>query len=256
MSADYPTTQDIINMALRHLGQMSAAETVPAPEDTALALQAFNQLVGQKNNRRRVTATFQRSQAFTFTSSLASYTIGTAANSANFVLAAGERPNKLEYAQLVLTGSTPYQFIPLEIINVEQEVLIAQPGLSSQFPQIIYYKPTWPNGTIIPYPAFPTQTSYQLTLTWWNQLLRIALADINSAIDAPNGYDSWLSLKLAVRLYLSFPKRSDLQELKEQCREAESDISSLNSPPKKISTTDGVTNSRPSGWDWRSRSFT
>lgn len=254
MAADYPTTQDILIMALRHLGQMSAAETVPAPEDTALALQAYNQLVGQKNNRKKVTATYQRKQVFTFGTSKQSYSIGTAANNADFVVSSGERPVKLEYAQLVLTNSNPSVYIPCEIINVEQEVLIAEPGLSSQFPQVIYYQVTWPNGTITPYPAFPTNTSYGLNLTWWNQLIRIALADINAAVDMPNGYDSWLSLKLAVRLYLAFPKRSDLSELKEQMREAESDISSPNAPPKKISTTDGVT-SGPSAWDWRSRTY-
>jgi len=255
MPADAPTAVSIITSALRKLSVLGAAESAPNAEDTQLGLDELNELIEQSNLRKR-NAFFQRSQAFTFGTSKQSYTIGVSTNTPvpDFSVAGGERPARLEFAQLVLTNSTPNVFLPVSIIHVEQYQQITVPALSSQFPLSIYYRPDWPNGTIFPYPAFSTSTSYQLNLTWWNQLATIAISEITNNIIIPFGGRRWLALTLARNLYLSFPKKTDFEELKAQQREAEADFQAPNTPPPRIATSDGV-GSGSGAFDWRSRSW-
>ena len=253
--AAYPTTQDIMTTAVRTLGVMAAIDATPNAEDNALALTVLNQIIGQANTRKRISAFFQQSQEFTFASTKQIYTIGAAGSGADFIVQQGERPNKIDYARVVLNNSSPPVYIEMAVINTEQNIDITVPQLTSNYPTTLYYKPDWPKGQIVVWPE-PTTTSYKLELTWWQQLIRVDMASVGAAIKAPNGYDRYLSLKLAVALYPMFPKRSDLPEILRQMREAESDISSVNVQPPKIDTTDGVQSQSGSSWDWRSRSFT
>jgi hypothetical protein len=250
----YPTTEDILTTALQLLGIMGAGESSPAAEHTALALKMFNQLVGQWNTRKRL-AFCQRTQSFAFTTAKQSYTIGATANAPDFIVSSGERPARIESANLVMTNGANDVLVPCTVILVDQYDEIAIPSLASSYPQVIYYQPSWPNGTIYPYPAFPTETSFELSLTWWQQLLAVALADIGSAISAPFGYDRAFSLSLAIALYPMFPKRSDIEELKRQERMAIADISSLNVQPPKIGTTDGVQGDGVGLFNYLSRTF-
>src|SRR5947208_11032513 len=112
MPADAPTALSIITSALRKLSVLGAAESAPNAEDTQLGLDELNELIEQSNLRKR-NAFFQRSQAFTFGTSKQSYTIGESANTPDFTVSAGQRPARLEFAQLVLTNSTPNVFLPV-----------------------------------------------------------------------------------------------------------------------------------------------
>ncbi len=253
--AAYPTTQDILTTAVRTLGAMSAIDTTPNAEDNALALVVLNQIIGQANTRKRITAFYQQNETWPFATTKQTYTIGATGSGADFIVQQGERPNKIEFARVVLNNSSPSVYVNLAVINVEQNVLITVPQLTSNYPTQLYYQPAFPLGLITLWPE-PTTTSYLLELTWWQQLTRVAMASVNAAILAPNGYDRYLSLKLAVALYPMFPKRSDLAEILRQMREAESDISSVNVQPPKIDTTDGVQSQSGSTWDWRTRQFT
>jgi hypothetical protein len=252
VTAPAPTTLDLITAALEEIGALAGGET-PSATDTDLALRRFNFLVSDWNTRKRF-AYFMRSQQFTFTNSQQSYSIGTSANSADFVVSAGDRPARLEFAQLVLTDSSPNVEILCEVINVELYVNITVPSLSSQFPRVIYYKPTVPNGTIVPYPAFPTKTSYKLDLSWWNQLETVAIADIATALVLPPGYANAMVLTLAEKLARPMGRPIDA-ELKQQARQARANIQSLNMPAPVISSTDGVTSGGRGYIDWRSRTY-
>ena len=254
-SAPYPTTQDILTMACRTLGIMAAIEATPNAEDNALALAVLNQIIGQANQRKRISAFYEQNQTWPFATTKNTYSIGTAANAADFVVQQGERPEKISFARVVLNDNAPPVYINMGVINVEQNVLITVPTLTSNYPTTLYYQRAWPNGLITVWPE-PTTTSYLLELTWWQQLIRVAQADLGKSISAPNGYDRYLSLKLAVAMYPMFPKRSDLTEILRQMREAESDISSGNVQPSKIDTTDGIQSQSGSSWDWRTRQFT
>lgn len=245
-----PSTQSIITNAMRTLGVLGAADSAPGGEDNEFALSVYNGVLGQFNLRERK-AYFMRHQSFTFTTARTSYTIGTSANSANFVVTAGDRPVKIERAQLVLVSTDPDTFWEVAVYNWPDYSLLTVPGLTSTYPFAIYYEPSVPNGVIYPYPTSPSETSNQLRLWWWNQLLTVAMADISSELDLPPGLERALTLRLAVALWLSFPKRTDLEELKRQERIAVADFESPNRPPPRISTTDGI--QVPGGWSWRTR---
>lgn len=237
--------------ALRLLGIMGAGESAPTAEDTEVCRRALNRMMGQWNTRKRY-AYYIRQQSFEFVNSQASYAIGTAANDADFVVSAGGRPNKIESANLVMTNSDPVVQMPLRIINFDQYDAIQIPALSSEFPNTLYYQPTFPNGTLWFWPAYPSETTFEVNLAWWNQFLTVALGEESVDVPLPDGYEDAIVLSLAERLYPMFPKRSDIAEIKMQAGNARGNIQSLNVPPPVISSTDGI-GSRGSGFDWMTR---
>lgn len=254
MTAAAPTTNDILVSALRKLNALGAGTISPAAEDLELALNTFNEISEQLNLRSK-NCFFARNQSFTWGTAKQEYTIGAASDSPDFVVAAGGRPLKIETAQIVDTGVSPNINIKCAILNfIQYQKVITIPALSEQFPQVITYQATVPNGTITPYPAFPTNVTWQLNLTWWNQLETVAMADVNTDLILAPGYRRGLATKLAVALWLSFAKRTDLEELKRQDREIWSDIQSLNAPPLPIPSTDGV-GFGPGTFDYRSRQW-
>lgn len=254
MSAPAPSTLDIIVSAMRKLNVLGAGQSQPSAEDTELGLDTFNEVCEQLNLRKR-NSYFRRSQSFAFGTPRQSYSIGAAAGTPDFVVSSGGRPVKIEIAQIINTGTSPNSAISCAVLTYEEYVrYVSTPALTGQFPALIGYQPTTPNGTIWPYPAFPTQAGYKLDLTWWAQFDTVALADIGTALVLSTGYRGGLAIKLAVKLWPSFAKRTDLEELKRQEREAWSDITAPNVPPTRMDTTDGI-QSNGSGWDWRSRTW-
>jgi hypothetical protein len=85
------------------------------------------------------------------------------------------------------------------------------------------------------------------------QLAAPPSSDITTGIHLPDGLEEALTLTLAEKLYLAFPKRTDVEELKRQARLARADFQTNNVPPPKISTTDGTHSTRASGFNWLSR---
>lgn len=253
MAAAEPTTLSIITSALRKLGVMGAAQSTPKAEDLELALHEFNEVSELRNLRER-NCFYQRTQQFTFTTSKQTYSIGATADAPDFIVTAGRRPVTINYAQLILTGSSPNVNLQVSNLTDDQYQMLSLPDLSAEWPWALYYVPTWPNGTIRPYPAYPTDTTNKLELTWSNQFETVAIADVSTALILPFGYRRGLALDVAYACYPSFPKRTNLDELKTQRREAWIEITSANKRPAFISTTDGVQpDSCASSFDWRSR---
>lgn len=247
---------DMFGNALTMLGVMGAAQSAPNAEDAELCRRTYNRMVGQWNTRRR-NSSFMREEAFTFTTARTSYMIGASTNTPapNFTVSRGNAPATIYAAQLIMTNVTPNVQLELVVINVDQWQDISIPTLASQFPNTLYYvRPGGGtlNGTLRPWPTSPTQTSFQLGLTWWDQLLQVAATDLITAISLPDGYEEALTLTLAEKLWLAFPKRTDLEELKRQARLARADMQSPNSQPPKIDTTGGA-QGRPSGFNWLTR---
>lgn len=254
MPAPVLTGQRIITQAFRKLNVI-AASADPDGDDNQVGLDELNLLFSQWNTRKRK-AFYEVQQAFTFTTSKVTYTIGIAANTPDFVMSSGgARPEKLEFAKIVLTNQTPNVEVPLSVINVDLYWQIAVPTLASQWPYAIYYQPTFPNGTIYPYPTSPSLTSNKMLLRWWQQFVSLDLTEVNTALNLPPGYDSALVWTLAERLYGMYPGRADIQLIQQQARIARSDMESPNQPPPIIDSTDGVNNKDDSSFDWRTRSF-
>jgi hypothetical protein len=257
MPADALTPYSIIISSLRKLGQIGAAQPDPESEDLELAMNEFNELSEEWNTSKR-NAFFQHREQFEFRHSKFTYSIGPRAkdpdDNPDFIVSSGSRPAKIDFCQLVLTDQFPHVHVQMAIIQTEQYNVINVPTLSSNFPLILYYQPTWPNGTIFLYPTYPWHVFYRLNMTWWHQLETVARDELHIRLNWPFGYARAFALTLAESLYLAFPKKTDLAELSRQARHARASIQSLNVPPPKVSTTDGITQAGTT-LDWRSRTF-
>lgn len=247
---------DLFTDILQTLGVLGAAQSAPYAEDAELLRRIWNRMAGQWATRRRF-GSFVQEQAFPFGTSKVSYTIGNAANSPapDFAVSSGNAPSSILYAQLVMTNVTPNVQLQMAVINVDQWQEISIPTLPSQFPNTLYYvRPgSTLNGTLRPWPTSPTQTSFQLDLSWWNQTIPILGADITTPVGLPDGCEEALLLTMAEKAWLRFPKRTDLPELKAQASKARSDYQSPNVPPPKLNTNDGLSNQRASGFNWLTR---
>ena len=245
------TPTEIFTAALENLGAIGAGESAPSGEDGEVCRKTFNRLVGQWNRRLR-NAQFIRQQAFLFDTSQETYSIGAAADTPDFEVASGGAPLKILAASVVYTNVSPNVEQKMRVINWDLNALITIPELSSSFPNTLYYQPTFPNGTLRPWPAFPTETAFELKLWWANQFTTVAVADVGTTLDLPQGAEEALSLTLAEKLWLKFPKRTSLEELSRQARLARADFQSNNAPPPAIDTADGV-QGMYGAWNYQTR---
>lgn len=219
--------------ALVDIGVLAIGQTI-STEDLELCRTKFNRMLGQWNTQRRF-AYYMRDQAFTITASQQSYSLGTSANSADFVITAGtERPVKIERARLVLVAPSPDSESELPVINWDQRANESTPALSATVPTRLYYQPTFPNGTLWPTP-YPTTTTNKIRLFWWAQLAAIASGQTGTNVDLPPGYEDALTLSLSEIMCLPFGKGIS-QDLASQSRTARENIRALNSKPPLMVT--------------------
>lgn len=239
--------------ALQLLGTIGSGESAPVAEDAEVCRRTLNRMLGQWNTRKR-NAYYIRTQSWAFATAKEEYTIGAAADTPDFAVTAGGSPNRIESASVIFTDIDPNNKLQLAVINFDQYDRIQIPTLPSIFPNALYYKRTFPNGTLKPWPAFPSFTSYKLFLAWWNQFVAVAAADIAVDVPLPDGWDAAIVLNLAVSLYPAFPKKTDIEELKRQAGDALGDVQSLNVPPPTINSTDGIGRAG-GGFNYRTRQF-
>lgn len=231
--------QDLFSDVLRTLGSMGAAESAPAAEDAEVCRRGLNRMLGNWNTRKR-NAYYIREQSFPFAVAREYYTIGPTGGGANFIVSAGNRPLKIETAKMVNTSTDPYTEYLMGVINQDQFKRIQSPALPGSFPSVLYYQPTFPNGTLRIYLSYPTSTSFELKLSWWNQFLTVAATDVTVDVPIPDGVESALMWSLCEEVYPLFPKKSDIAFIMERAGKARADMQSLNVAPPVISSNDGM----------------
>lgn len=238
---------DIIVSALQKIGALAITETAVPPDETTICLRELNQLIGQRNTRPGL-AKFIRSQQWAFAVARDSYTIGASGDSPNFAVTAGGPPVEIESAKIVNTNATPFEMDCAVWTKAQYDAAVSMPTMAGSYPIGIYYQPSFPLGVIFPWPANPTFTSYKLELSWPDQLLEIALADINTALRLAPGLERDLTLQLALALCIPYGKTAS-RDLKEQAHEAATDFASRNRTPPNISTA-GPFGGGGGGWNW------
>lgn len=241
---------------LQTLGASGSGDS-GAPEDIEVVRRLFNRTTSRWNTRRRF-ASSTATQSFPFLVARQSYTIGATGNTPtpNFIVSRGNAPQSILYANLVETDVSPAVLIPMNVINIDQYELVSIPALTSRFPTTLYYVRPGNgtlNGTIFPWPAYPTAILYELSLSWWAQFEDIPASDITTPILLADGYEEALVLTVAEKAYLKFPKRTDFNELKIQARTARADAQSNNVPPPVIGLADGLQDDRYDGFNWQTR---
>lgn len=192
-----PSPQAIIDTALRGIGRLGSGESSVGGGDADLALTHYNMMIGELQFKGL--GWFEVNELFPFAVSQQSYSIGPAGSGANFIMTAGgERPPRFSRAKLVLTASNPDQEIEIPIITVQIYSLIPNPGQSAINPTRVYYQPTYPTGTLWPWP-YPTTVTNGLRLYWRNQLSQVATTNITVNIDMPGGVEAALTWDLMRR---------------------------------------------------------
>lgn len=232
-----PSPLTIMDNALRDISAIGAGESSAGGSDATMALSHYNRIINRWQSLSRMSY-FEFSQSFTFSVSQPSYTLGITGSGADFVITGagvGVRPPKINRAKLVITSSSPYSEIDIPVIYVAEYESIPVPLMTGTQPYAVYYKPTFPNGTLYPVP-YPTITSNQLKLYFGSQLAQVAMADITTNIDMPPALEDALTFTLSERLCIPYGKEVP-SELKIQAAGARQAYSQLNdSDPVFIST--------------------
>lgn len=142
------TAGDLINGALRLIGQLAEGET-PSAETSSDALLAMNQMIDSWNIER-LSVFSTRDQVFTWPVDEISRTLGP---TGNFV---GSRPVKLDDATYYRDPSTNVSF-GIKFINQQQYDGIAVKTVTSTYPQVIFVNETYPDVSMFIYPK-PTRS--------------------------------------------------------------------------------------------------
>lgn len=138
------TAGDIINSALRLIGQLAEGET-PSAGASADALEAMNTMIdGWSTERLSVFST--QDQTFTWPANTISRTIGP---SGNFV---GTRPVDLDDATYFRDASTGISY-GIKLINQQQYDGIVLKTVTSTYPQLLFVNQAMPNSTMYVYPV-------------------------------------------------------------------------------------------------------
>lgn len=141
------TAGDLINGALRLIGQLAEGET-PSAETSADALLAMNQMIDSWNIERLSVFSTQ-DQVFTWPVDEITRTLGP---TGNFT---GNRPVRLDDATYYRDPSTNVSF-GIKFINQQQYNGIAVKTVTSTYPQVIFVNETYPDVSMFIYPK-PTR---------------------------------------------------------------------------------------------------
>lgn len=210
------TALDLIKGALKDIGILDPSE-VPSASEAADGLTALNQMLGSWSNESLI-AYDRAHEKFTLTAGQQSRTIGP---TGDFVTA---RPLEIEVAQIEYQNSSPLtEFPPLKILTREQWAGIAQKDIQSDVSTMLFYEPTFPNGTIYLYPV--PSVANKLVLTTRKALT--AISSLTTAISLPPGWDMAIQKNLALLLAPSY-RREPSQLLLMQAQESKAAIENTN----------------------------
>jgi hypothetical protein len=219
------TVADLIDNALAEIGFIAAEQTLSTANLT-FCFDRLNRMIDSWKTQKRFVYAITPEE-FAFGSSKQYYTIGP---SGDFVISAG-RPIKLEnYCNVILVGTTNVR-VPIPVINSEEWAEIPIAALSTEFPNRIYYKPTYPDGTLYPWP-YPTNVSNKLELFIWQQIDKFL--STSDTLNLPPGYEDAITLSLAEVLCSGMGKTLE-PDLAEHAKRARANIANVNvKAPRQI----------------------
>jgi len=185
------TAADQINGALRLIGMLAEGE-VPSAATSQDALTALNQMIDSWSTERlSVFSTID--QVYNWPPSTRMRTLGP---TGDFV---GERPIKLDDATYFRDASTNVSY-GIQMINQQQYNNIAVKTVTSTYPQILWYNPTYPNIELYLYPVPSRVLEFHFVSV--RPLAQPAALDTNLAF--PPGYLRAFRFNLACELAAEF----------------------------------------------------
>lgn len=209
------TAGDIINGALRLIGQLAEGET-PSADTSSDALSAMNMML-ESWSIERLSVYATQDQVFTWPASTISRTIGP---TGDFV---GNRPVQVDDSTYFI-GQNGLSFTPW-LINQDQYDAIALKTVTSTYPSALWVNNDFPNMTLTVYPV-PTQA-----LVWHiisvTELAQPAL--LATDLSFPPGYLRAFRYNLACELAPEFGVEPSLQ-VKRIATVSKRDLKRINNP--------------------------
>lgn len=189
------TGNDIIRAAMR-LIQVSAVDVDLTAQELKDGLESFNRMLDSWSLDEMMLYQVTREQ-FPLVTNQNPYSIGLGGNFETV------RPTRIVGAYLELNnGSIPVDY-PMQVLNWDDYDAIRLKTLSTNFPNYLYYQPSFPLGEIYIYPVFApndpaTIGPAYLHITSWKPLPIIV--DPTAPLEFPPGYWEAIVFNLAVRI--------------------------------------------------------
>lgn len=188
------TPQKLINLALKKIGVLAAAQT-PLADDIDDAFSELNLMLGEWTSQRwlvyhLITASIQSTGA-------ESYTIGPGGE-----IPLANRPNNIESAffrQINISPLAPDY--PLQIIAAREDYNRIRLKSLTAFPQYLFYDSGYPLGTLYPWPL-PQANLYELFVSYKDILSSVESTDLEMKL--PAQYYAAILYNLALRLRPSY----------------------------------------------------
>lgn len=203
------TANDLIRGSMR-LIQVSAVDVDLTAAELQDGLECFNRMLDSWSADELTLYQVIR-EAFPLQMNVNPYTIGYG-GTFNTI-----RPTKIIGAYLTLTnaGNLPVDY-PMAILGWDDYNSIRLKTLSTNFPNYLYYQPSFPLGEVFIYPVFApnaNQSNASITLTSWKPM--DCITDPTTYLLFPPGYWEALVQNLAIRLAqeYQFDLRPDLIQM-------------------------------------------
>jgi hypothetical protein len=196
MSAITFTGRQLITRSLQLIGQASAVDPVDANDmDASQAI--LNGLLDTLSTQR-LALPYQARDVFSFTDDQASYTIGPS-GSPSWTLT---RPVSIDAMAVEAYTADPIYEIPMAPLNQQSYDGLTIKTQTAPYPFNWYYKPTYPNGTIIVWPVPTDSANHRAVIYAMAQLSTVT--NLSTDITMPPGYYRMLYYNLAVELAPAF----------------------------------------------------
>lgn len=243
------TVEDILYTAYRFAGILNMGQTM-SPEMIQDGLRTANSFLdGLKTERLMVFAIDRREYSLNpanlqrdSMSGAAYYRIGPGGEIQDI-----GRPVRIERAGLVMLSSSPHPEIPLRVCETEQQwAEVWTKGLSSTYPQTVWYQRLQPQGKLWFYPV-PEIVS-NIALYPWVTLQKFG--NSTDVLDFPEGYQEFVEYNLAVRIAALNPKVAQISAaVVELARTTKARLMGQNTPDYLMRTELGALSvgDRPSG---------
>ena len=189
------TANDIIRASMR-LIQVSAVDTDLTASELQDGLESLNRMLDSWSADELTLYQVIREE-FPLVSGENPYSIGYGGHFNT------SRPMKIVDAYLILNnGSIPVSY-PMQVLNYQDYNAIRLKTLSTNFPNYLYYQPSFPMGEVYIYPIFApndpsTQGPAYINLTSWKPF--DIILDPTAKMSFPPGYWEAIVFNLAVRI--------------------------------------------------------
>lgn len=193
------TAQDIIESALRDIGELGAGE-VASTDDLNYGLTRLNGILDSWSTEDLSLYTKRRGQ-FTLTAGLQDYTLGVGGGGATFTSIG--RPVLIQTAAIILPGTT-IRF-QMNMLTSKQWSMITEKGLSGVLPTDFYQDQDFPNAGFHVAPI-PNGTP-DIELYYWAALSQFS--SLGASLAMPPGYLDALKYTLMLHISPAYEKPID-----------------------------------------------